>query len=136
MKHILFAFAMLALCATATFCAGQQPVRSLQMVKAGADSLGRDSVYIIATERTVTEHGWVETSNARLFIGKSEARQFLKALEDDAESQKTRLDEVKAQREAERQSLRALRLSKLADSPPPPLNGDGKRGTKQPNKKE
>ena len=128
MKYI---FALL-LALEAFSCFGQTPVSTYTVEIAGKDSLNRDSVWLIETVSLQTENGYTTNKSARLIVGKSDARNYLKALQDDLKNQKVKIEQEKAKRDqleanviALRQALNnaqapAPRAATAAPTPPPP----------------
>ena len=127
MKYILVFLIALA----ANICTGQTPTSTFTVEIAGKDSLNRDSVWLIETVFLQTENGYTTNKSARLIVGKPDARNYLRALQDDLIAQRAKIEEAKAKRDqleanviALRQALNnaqapAPRAATAAPTPPP-----------------
>ncbi len=105
MKYILVFLIALA----ANICTGQTPTSVFSVEIAGKDSLNRDSVWLIETVFLQTENGYTTNKSARLIVGKPDARNYLRALQDDLVAQKAKIDEAKAKRDQLEANVIALR---------------------------
>lgn len=107
MKYIITPLFALA----ATVCMAQTPTSTFSVQIAGKDSLNRDSIWLIEKVYLPTETGYTQNQSARLIMGKSEARNYLRALQDDLIAQKAKIDEAKAKRDKLEADVVALRLA-------------------------
>ncbi len=126
MKYILALLFALA----ATFCTGQTPTSVFTVELAGKDSLNRDSVWLIETVFIPSEQGYSQNKSARLIVGKPDARNYLRALQDDLVAQKAKIEEAKAKRDQLEANVIALRQAlnnaqapapRQATAAPPPV---------------
>lgn len=109
----------------ATVCMAQTPTSTFSVRVAGKDSLNRDSIWLVETVYLPTETGYTQNQSARLIMGKSEARNYLRALQDDLIAQKAKIDEAKAKRDKLEADVVALRQALNNAQAPAPRAAPG-----------